>query len=153
MNYKVTPISKTIADSVREMMVSPHGNLPALSSIADGYGPCRCCLRFFKQGEEERIYISYDPFVGNSNLPLPGPVFIHAEDCDEYSEEIFPKHLLGIPLIFEAYGDHIRLAASEVVDRGGYNEQIDKILAMPDVNSIHLRNGEAGCFIAKILRA
>lgn len=40
MNYKVVAISKTAADHVRETMMSPHGNLPAFSSVATGYGPC-----------------------------------------------------------------------------------------------------------------
>ena len=74
MNYKVIGISKTVADRVRATMVSPHGGLPAFSSVADGYGPCRNCLKTFRQGEEDRIYISYDPFAGVSDLPLPGPV-------------------------------------------------------------------------------
>ena len=89
MNYKVVPISKAIADSVRETMFSPHGKLPAFSYTATGYGPCRSCLRTFRQGEEEHIYMSYGPFVGLSDRPLQGPVFIHTEACEEYFKDGF----------------------------------------------------------------
>ena len=150
MNYKVVPISKNVADQIRETMVSPHGDLPAFSSVADGYGPCRSCLNTFRQGEEERIYISYDPFSGISDLPLPGPVFIHSEQCHEYAGDAFPTHLLNIPMIFEGFGKNSLLLASEKVNAVKVDEQIENILNTEGVNFIHLRNGEAGCFIARI---
>jgi len=153
MNYRVVPISSQVADNVRATMTSPHGDLPAWSSVANGYGPCRSCLKTFRHGEEERIYITYDPFSKVSDLPLPGPVFIHTESCDEYVEESFPTNLLDIPLIFEGYGEHSRLAASEPVDAERFDAQIADILSKPDVDFIHLRNGEAGCFIARIERS
>jgi hypothetical protein len=153
MSYRIVPISNEIAEQVRTTMTSPYGGLPAWSSVANGYGPCRSCLKTFRQGEEERIYITYDPFSNVSNLPLPGPVFLHTESCEEYTETTFPTDLLHIPLIFEGYGDSSRLAASEPVDSERFDEQIIDMLAKPDVDFIHLRNGEAGCFIAKIKKA
>lgn len=152
MNYRVIPISGTVADNVRKTMISPHGDLPAFSSVANGYGPCRSCLNMFKQGEEERIYISYDPFAGVSHLPLPGPVFIHSERCDEYSSDEFPHELLSIPMLLEGFGDNSKLVVSESVAADRVDEQIGAILNTVGVEFIHLRNDEAGCFIAKIIR-
>lgn len=153
MSYRVVPISSNVANNVRETMISPHGKLPAFSDVATGYGPCRSCLRTFKQGEEERIYISYDPFAGVSDLPLPGPVFIHTRDCQEYSEDSFPTHLLSIPMIFEGFGKNSQLLTSEPLEAERLDEQIDSVLNTAGVEFIHLRNAEAGCFIAKIERA
>ena len=152
MSYKVVPISKGVADNVRATMISPHGKLPAFSGVADGYGPCRSCLRTFKKGEEERIYISYDPFAGVSNLPLPGPVFIHAGRCPEYSVDEFPHELLSIPMLLEGFGDNSKLVVSESVAADRVDEQIGAILNTVGVKFVHLRNAEAGCFIAKIIR-
>ena len=152
MNYKIVPVSKTVADQVRETMISPHGNLPAFSSIATGYGPCRSCLRTFKQGEEERIYISYDPFSGVSGLPLPGPIFIHAKKCSEYAGKEFPVELLSIPMLLEGFGDNSRLVTTENLDTERLEHQIKSVLKADGVKFIHIRNAEAGCFIAKIER-
>lgn len=152
MSYRVVAINSDVAKRVRQTMRSPYGDLPAWSSVASGYGPCRSCLKTFRQGEEERIYITYDPFKGISDLPQPGPVFIHTEPCVEYSKDGFPAELCEIPLIFEGYGDHSRLAASEAVDPNRVDEQISEILELPAVDFIHVRNGEAGCFIARIER-
>lgn len=152
MTYRVVPIGSTVAAEVRRTLVSPFGKLPAWSSVATGYGPCRSCLRTFREGEEDRIYITYDPFKGISDLPLPGPVFIHTDPCAEYSTDGFPPGLLAIPLLFEAYGPHSRLASSEPVEKENLNDQIARILRTPDVEFIHVRNAEAGCFVARIER-
>ena len=150
MNYKVVSISRAAADRVRDTMLSPHGNLPAFSSVATGYGPCRSCLKTFRQGEEERIYISYDPFAGVSELPLPGPVSIHTDRCNAFSGQGFATELLEIPMIFEGYGEHSRLVRSEVVDSDRLDEQVADVLGSPGVDFIHIRNADAGCFIARI---
>jgi hypothetical protein len=150
MNYRVISIDGEAAEKVRSTMTSPFGKLPASLSVATGYGPCRSCLRTFRQGEEERVYITYDPFAGRSDLPLPGPVFIHAQDCEPYAGEGFPQTLLSIPMIFEGYGERSRLVASEAADATSLNEQIGRILERDDVEAIHIRNAEAGCFIARI---
>jgi hypothetical protein len=150
--YRVVPISKDAADEVRRTMVSPFGKLPASSSVATGYGPCRSCLETFRQGKEERIYITYDPFSGASKLPLPGPVFIHTEECAEYSERSFPNKLRSIPMILEGFGTNSRLLRSEPVSINSVDEQIEEILNADEIEVIHIRNAEAGCFIAKIQR-
>jgi hypothetical protein len=134
-------------------MVSPHGNLPAFRSVATGYGPCRSCLQTFKQLEEERIYLSYDPFAGVSDLPLPGPVFIHSESCPEHLGHSFPVELFDIPMLLEGFGDNSRLMATKKVRPESVDEQVESMLNTVGVNFIHIRNGEAGCFIAKIIRS
>ena len=148
-SYRVVPIRSELATHVRTTMISPHGNLPAFSLPATGYGPCRSCLKMFKQGEEERIYFSYDPFAGISGLPLPGPVFIHAESCDEYSLGKFPSELRSIPMLLEGFGDQSRLITTVPVT-DNVDDEIVEVLNTPNVEFIHLRNAEAGCFIARI---
>jgi len=152
MSYKIVPISSEVANDVRKTMTSPYGGLPAWSSIANGYGPCRSCLQTFRQGEEERIYITYDPFSGRSELPLPGPVFIHTEQCREYAGDAFPTHLLSIPLILEGFGENSQLVTSHPVEADRLDEQIETVLNTEGVEFTHLRNAEAGCFIARIER-
>ena len=153
MTYRVVPLDAAVAADVRRTMTSPFGDLPAWSSVATGYGPCRSCLRTFREGEEDRIYITYDPFHGLSDLPQPGPVFIHAEPCPAFEADDFPPRLLSIPMLFEAYGRHSSLLTSEPVEKERLNEQITRILRTPEVEFIHIRNAEAGCFVARIERA
>lgn len=91
MSFRIVPMPASLVEKARAMMLSPQSKgIPAFSAVATGYGPCRSCLRTFNEGEEERLYITYNPFDGLSELPLPGPVFIHTERCEEFMDRGFP---------------------------------------------------------------
>lgn len=152
MNYKVVPIPSEIAESVREYLKSPQYGHPATIDIAKGYGPYRSCLKTFDQGKEERILFNYNSFEGLSDLPLPGPVFVHKDNCAEYSEKGFPKDLIDLPILFEAFGENSELIKREAVRKDKIDEQIQSLLISSKVNFINIRNAEAGCFIARISR-
>src|SRR5215510_866347 len=102
MRYLVRGIPQEIADEVRRTRVSPGYGHPAHREVASGTGPCRCCLRTFVPGREERLLFTWRPRSADGSLMAPGPVFIHAEHCDAYAGEGFPEALRELPLAFEA---------------------------------------------------
>ncbi|HRH40093.1 MAG TPA: DUF1203 domain-containing protein [Pyrinomonadaceae bacterium] len=150
MSYKVIPIPSEISERVRENLKSPQYGHPATVDIAKGYGPCRSCLKTFDQGQEERILFTYNSFEGLSNLPLPGPIFIHKDSCKAYSENSFPIDLREIPMLLEGFGENSELIKREPVKIIEIDEQIEELLNLPNVLYLNLRNSEAGCFIARI---
>jgi hypothetical protein len=152
MNYKIVPIRSEIARSVRERMKSPQYGHPAFADVAKGYGPCRVCLKTFVKGAEERILFTYNAFENLSNLPLPGPVYIHKDECRAFDEQGFPPDLIDLPLLFESYGAESKLVKRETVRRENIENQIAETFALPEVNYINIRNSEAGCFVARIER-
>ena len=153
MNYKVIPMPQELVEKARETRMSPqYNNLPAFSAIATGYGPCRSCLKTFKEGEEERLYIAYNPFEGLSDLPLPGHIYIHTEHCEEFRGQEFPNDLLDLPLLFEGYADDSYMIRRERVSKVDHERQIETMLADPLIRFVNIRNAEAGCFIARIDR-
>src|SRR5439155_983517 len=80
--------------------------------VATGHGPCRLCLRTFRVGQEERILFTFDPFDGLEEVPLPGPIFIHAESCSRYPEEGgYPAELRPYPAVIVAYSKGQRVLA------------------------------------------
>lgn len=151
MNYKVVSIDNNIASTVRERLISPqYPSLAAAVSVANGYGPCRSCLRVFDQGNENRIFFTYNSFEGLSELPDPGPVFIHEYECPNYSGSEFPADLLELPLLFEAFGSDSDMRSRTPVQTDRVDEQIAEILTTPTVRFINVRNAEAGCFVCRI---
>ncbi|MGD9562399.1 MAG: DUF1203 domain-containing protein [Pyrinomonadaceae bacterium] len=153
MNYKVKPIPAAIASEVRDTLSSPqYKSLNASVSIASGYGPCRNCLCVFDQGADRRIYFTYNSFDGRSELPDPGPIFIHENECVPFDRDGFPDDLKALPLLFEAFGDESRLLSRTRLDPDRIDAQIREIFTTPDARFIHLRNAEAGCFVATIER-
>ena len=153
-NFKVVPIPDHIALEARREMISPqYRSLAAASSLANGYGPCRSCLRVFRQGAENRIYITYNSSEGLSQLPSPGPIFIHEENCEPYDADGFPPELRGLPMLFEAFGPGDHMMKRNKAESALIEQQIDDMFSCKEIEHLKVRNAEAGCFIALIIRA
>lgn len=151
--FRVLPIAPAIAEEVRNTLKSPQYGHPAHVEVAAGYGPCRACLQQFHAGEEDRILFTYNPFAGLDEYPSPGPVFIHAKSCAAFAEaQAFPQELRSLPLTLEAYGEARWIIARERPSEHEIEECIERLLNTSGVRYIHVRNTEAGCFIARIER-
>jgi len=149
--FRVLPIDSELAEKVRSTLKSPQYGHPAHMERAAGYGPCRACLKQFRQGEEDRILFTYNPFENLDSYPSPGPVFIHAESCPSYSEpNQFPEELRALPLTLEAYGADRWIIARERPAASEIESSAERLLQTSGVRYIHIRNTEAGCFIATI---
>lgn len=154
MNYRVVPIAPELVADVRQSMLSPqYRGLAANISIANGYGPCRSCLRVFEQGSDRRIYFTYNSFGDRSSLPDPGPVFIHESKCLSFEGTGFPSDILKLPVLLEAFGDESRLVSRLAMDRDRVDVQITELFADPCVRFVNIRNQEAGCYIARMERS
>ena len=116
--FRVLPIDSELAEAVRSTLKSPQYGHPAHVERATGYGPCRACLKQFRQGEEDRILFTYNPFQNLDEYPSPGPIFIHAHSCPSYNDvQTFPDELRSLPLTLEAYGENRWIIAANVLLR------------------------------------
>jgi hypothetical protein len=153
MSYRIVAIPDEVANEVRQTLISPqYKSLAANVSVANGYGPCRSCLQVFDQGNDRRIYLTYNSFDGLSPLPDPGPIFIHENECARFDREGFPPDILELPVFLEAFADESRLVERVAMNREQVNLQIDKLFTNGKVRFVNLRNAEAGCFIARVER-
>ncbi len=151
--FRVLPIDSEIAEQVRSTLKSPQYGHPAHVETAAGYGPCRACLKQFRAGQEDRVLFTYNPFQNLDEYPSPGPVFIHAKPCHGYDDQrTFPEELRSIPLTLEAYGENRWIIARERPSADEIESSVERLLQTSGVRYIHIRNTEAGCFIARIER-
>lgn len=152
--YRYVAIPSEIAAAVRATLVSPRYGHPAHVETATGHGPCRHCLRTFRVGEERRILFTYDAFHGLEPLPQPGPVFVHAEPCARHDERAgFPEELRAHPLTLVAYArGRLHRAEVHVLD-GAVEPALDALFARADVDYVHVRDMEAGCYDLRVERA
>src|SRR3954470_19723160 len=56
------------------------------TKVAEGREPCRRCLRNAQPGEH-LLLLPYDPFTVRSPYAGEGPVYVHADGCDEHRAE------------------------------------------------------------------
>jgi hypothetical protein len=152
MQYQVVAIPHEISQQTRETLKSPQYGHPAQVALAKGYGPCRSCLQTFREGQEERILFTYQPFSEAGALPSPGPIFIHRDACERFEESGFPAALRRLPLTLEGYEQLGLPVAREQVKDGDAEAVISRIFSNSKIAYIHIRNTEAGCFIARIER-
>jgi hypothetical protein len=149
----VQALPQQVASYVREHGRDPVWGHAALTQLATGFGPCRLCLRTFREGEEMRTLFTYDTYAGVSEYPQPGPVYIHAAHCERYDGAGFPAELRGLELTFEGVAAGPRVVALErTADEAAVEDAIARLLDLPDVDFVNLRNMEAGCFVARIDR-
>jgi hypothetical protein len=103
-------------------------------------------------GKENRLLFTYNPFSGVDPYPSPGPVFVHEEDCGSFdSESVFPADLRTLPLVLEGYGRERWIVARERPAADDIEAAIGQLFNQA-IEYIHIRNGEAGCFIASVNR-
>lgn len=152
--YRVIALDLETARKVRDSRRAPGYGHPVHSEIATGYGPCRVCLRDFKIGVDRRLLFTHDPFFRVEPFPLPGPVFIHETECDRHPEDGgFPVDLLAHRLTLLAYGRGRVLRAEERVQAPDIPTVLSDLLSRPDVDYLHVRDTEAGCYDFRIERA
>jgi hypothetical protein len=150
--YRIQGIPESLAAATRATMRSPQYGHPAHAEVATGYGPCRLCLQTFTVDTDERVLFTYQPFTDSDALPAPGPIFIHRETCKRYDDLRLPEALRPLPLVIEAYGAGGPPLVQRRVGSGSFEAALEEVLAQPGAQYAHLRNAEAGCFIARIDR-
>jgi hypothetical protein len=152
MSFRIVPIDHAVAAAVRRTGKAPGYGHPAYRDTATGYGPCRSCLQLLEIGAEARILFTYDPFSDLERLPLPGPIYVHERDCAPYQSVVaFPEALRSIPITLNAYavGRHLRQVLH--VEPGGDHESvIRRLFDRDDVDYLHARNTEAGCYLFRV---
>jgi hypothetical protein len=150
--FVVRALPEEVAAYVREHGRDPLWGHAAVTHPATGFGPCRSCLRTFQDGRESRTLFTYDTYAGVAEFPQPGPVYIHADDCERYADDGFPPELRTLKLTFEGVASGPRVVALERALGAEAEDAIAHLFADPDVEYMNVRNTEAGCFVARVER-
>lgn len=146
-------IPTAVADAARATLRSPQYGHPAHREVARGTGPCRVCLRTFEVGVEERLLFTYQPFQDPGSLPSPGPIFVHVGSCPRYDGVGLPPDFRALPLVVEGYRAGGERVALERVGQQDPEAVLLRVFDEARAEYAHIRNGEAGCFMARVDRA
>jgi len=150
---KVVALPTEVANEVRSTLKAPKYGFPAHVETATDAAPCRHCLKTFVAGEDRRILFTHDRFAGVESLPQPGPIYIHADECERYDGAEFPEELRNSPRTLEAYAHGRKLIASEYIADGKYEDAIARLFGNPEAAYIQVSSTTAGCFTFRIERA
>jgi hypothetical protein len=138
-----------------------HGGLDAYGlkpekKVSDGDGvPCRHCLKNVAAGEAYLV-LAYRPFPQLQPFAETGPIFIHAQQCEQANEgEILPQMLESSDYIVRGYGgdDRIVYGTGGVIATRGIAERAQALFERSDVAYIHVRSARNNCYQCRIDRA
>ena len=93
------------------------------------------------------------PVPGSGLLSLARPRLHPPGGLPALRRRGFPPELRDLPLTLEAYGPDRWIVARERVVDGEVDAAIGRLLAREEVGYLHVRNTEAGCYIARVERA
>lgn len=122
---------------------------------AQGWEPLRCCLAFPAAAEPIAL-IAYSPFGTASAWSETGPVYIHPDPCPGYRQSTgLPDGMRTGPKVLRTYHadgtldyDHIVLVADGVdIDR-----PLRELLAVEEVDTVHVRAVQSQCFAYAVTR-
>ena len=149
-------ISALPPDELRRIRASrsdDFGN-PFVAEIAEGGGaPLRCCLRECEPGEQIAL-ISYRPFPWLGPYAEVGPVFVHEEECSGYTDaSAYPEGFARRRQLLRAYDHEHRISdAIQAVNGEQAVEILSWLLARPEIDFVHSRNLEWGCYMFSVRR-
>ena len=150
---RIVAMATELVQQVRATLRAPVYGFPAHRESAAGRAPCRHCLNLIQPQKEELILFTHDAFSGQGVAPSPGPVYVHAEPCEQFrGNGKIPSSYLGHPLTFEAFGAERKRLVEKAVAGCGEDEALQAIFAHPDVQYVHVRSTSAGCYLFRVER-
>ena len=86
-------------------------------------------------------------------IPLPGPVFVHAERCERFAQESgYPVELLPYGAVLDGYDREQRVIVQRRVSNGEHEAAIAEMFSDPAVRYVMVRDLKAGCFDFQAVR-
>jgi len=156
-NFKIVPLSERYAKKIRDKGIDDFEN-PVVEQLATGLGPCRVSLKPFNKNIDRRLLFMHSPFQIHNAFNQPGPVFIQAEEVEEYKDvyrfpELIKADKQNFPLTLVGYNSNQMMVFTQLVGEADVDELIVEIFKnQPEVAYLHARNAEACCYICKIER-
>src|SRR5215813_3809291 len=152
--FVIYPLAKQVSAALKETMRDQFGNGPKIEQAQSRRSICRRCLRRFNPGER-RLLFKYRPFEREGVFAEAGPIYIHESDCRPETEILtgYPDEFRELPLLLRAYTRDDGQVDSRLIKDGDAETVIDNFFADRDVAYLHLRDGESGCYYARIERA
>jgi hypothetical protein len=138
---------------IRAVGTDDFGNRLSPTVDQAGGSPLRCCLRDARPGERI-VLISYRPFPWLGPYAEVGPVFVHAEVCDGYDQPYrYPEGFAHRRQLLRAYDHCHRICDGLAVKDGSQAQRVlSWLLSRPEVDFVHSRNVEWGCYMFTVRR-
>lgn len=152
--YRCVALSAHDVERYRTARVDDFGHRIQRVSGRETY-PCRYCLRE-ASGDEGMLLLSHQAPEPKSVYGHPTAIFLCAHSCARFEEpDVVPEIVRNRHVSLRAFGsDGMMLyEANELVEGGGHDDAIRRILERGEVAFINAHTAKAGCMLCHITRA
>lgn len=145
-------------ESVRALQAGgpdAYGAIPE-RRISDGKGvPCRHCLKTVADGDGYLI-LAYRPFPDLQPYAETGPIFLHAEQCEQATETADLPTIFGNTPDYIVRGydrdDRIVYGSGAVVPTGDIPTRAASLFENAAIDYLHVRSARNNCYQCRIER-
>lgn len=155
--FKIVPLDLDYVRRIREANKDDYGH-ELIEQVATGRGPCRVSLKPFTVGKDKRLLFSHSPFTIDNAYNQTGPILIFKDEVEPYSDvHRFPPEIKEdkrhFKLALLGYSKEQMMVYTKLVGDLDVDTLISEIFEKhPEVDYLHARNADAGCYICKIER-
>jgi Protein of unknown function (DUF1203) len=118
----------------------------------DGNYPCRVSLTDSKAGEE-LLLINYEHHPVDSPYRMRFAIFVREGDQTYDKIDEIPEQLRSRMLAVRSFDANAMMVANQLVDGNDVEPVLEKMLAPPNVDYLHIHFAAPGCYAAKVERA
>jgi hypothetical protein len=150
--FRIVPLPTDVAEKARHAATSrTEDHAVIVADSATDY-PCRHCLRWAQPGERI-ILFPYASIPSGHPYSESGPIFVHADKCERYSDTREYPSDFREGRVFRAYDANYNMIDAEVGDGNVPEEVIEKLFEKSETAFIDARSITRGCFTFRIQRA
>ena len=150
-SFHVVPIPTEIAQAARRAVNAGAADHLLVTVDSPGSSPCRHCLQWAQPGERV-ILFPYAAIPAGYPYSETGPIFVHAEDCQQYSEtNKYPAEFRN-GRVFRAYDSNYTIIDAQVMDGREPELVIERLFENPATAFVDVRSVTHGCFTFRVLR-
>lgn len=166
--YTILPIAAPALEELRRGVDDAGRPIRAYEARDDGEpiacvgSPLRCCLRKIEPGERVAL-VAYAPLrrwalatgADPGGYDETGPVFIHADQCAPERTDVYPFARPGALRTLRRYNTNGHIVGGSAFEipadaQAGFERALGHAFSDPDVELVHVRALEYGCFLFEV---
>ena len=101
---------------------------------------------------DEVLLVSHDPFTATSPYRCASPIFIHTTSCTPYDEADLPAQLTRGDRSVRAFDRSAMMLDAALIQGEDLSTTIERLLANPETDHLHIHNEPRGCWATRIDR-
>ena len=150
-NFRIVPLATEVAEAARHAAVVGTTDHAVITADSPKGYPCRHCLRWAQAGERV-ILFPYNSIPAGRPYSESGPIFVHVENCERYSETNQYPDDFRQGRVLRAYNTSHEMIDAEVVNGSEPEVVIEKLLQNPETAFVHARSVTRGCYTFQVER-